>query len=146
MERPRATRGSRTSRRHESEHYLHSAQHGRRGTGYQEEISTSGARAHSVGLKSMAQSDDIRTYKGEHLDDISESGRHGRSSRRRPAGDDAEYPDNMENMVPNYDVESIYGKNFFFQQRRGSLDIRALSQVDLDRIIREVKLDSLLYF
>lgn len=33
--------------------------------------------------------------------------------------------------------------NFFFQQRRGRLDIRTLSQIDLDRIVREVDIDNL---
>jgi zinc finger protein DZIP1 len=32
---------------------------------------------------------------------------------------------------------------FFFQQRRGRLDIRTLSQIDLDRIVREVDIDNL---
>jgi hypothetical protein len=32
---------------------------------------------------------------------------------------------------------------FFFQQRRGRLDIRTLSQLDLDRIVREVDIDNL---
>ena len=51
--------------------------------------------------------------------------------------------DTQENAVPNYTVESIYGKNFFFQQRRGSLDLRSLSQIDLDRVIRDVDIDVL---
>jgi hypothetical protein len=42
-----------------------------------------------------------------------------------------------------YTIESIYGKNFFFQQRRGRLDLRRLSQLDLDRVVRNVDVDVL---
>ncbi len=42
-------------------------------------------------------------------------------------------------------VDGIYGTNggFFFQQRRGHLDLRGISSVDLDKLIREVDVDSL---
>lgn len=61
--------------------------------------------------------------------------RHGRE-----AGDD---DSRNENSAPNYNIESIYGKNFFFQQRRGSLDLRSISQLDLERVVREVDIDLL---
>ena len=37
-------------------------------------------------------------------------------------------------------------KPFFFQQRRGRLDLRAVSQVDLERVIRDVDVDVLQAF
>lgn len=54
------------------------------------------------------------------------------------------FKDGMKDKgIPNYTVESIYGKNFFFQQRRGSLDLRSLSQLDLERIVKNVDIDVL---
>ena len=44
------------------------------------------------------------------------------------------------------DLTGIYStgrKGFFFQQRRGHLNLRSLASVDLDRLIREVDVDVL---
>lgn len=38
----------------------------------------------------------------------------------------------------------IYGSNgFFFQQRRGHINLRSLNKLDLDRLVREVDIDLL---
>jgi zinc finger protein DZIP1 len=49
-----------------------------------------------------------------------------------------------ENLDPNSSDAEMYGtKEFYFQQRRGRLDLRTLSHIDLDRIVREVDIDAL---
>ena len=54
-------------------------------------------------------------------------------------GADAESEDS--NYAP---VEGIYGtKGFYFQQRRGRLDLRALAQVDLEHVVRNVDVEPL---
>lgn len=41
-------------------------------------------------------------------------------------------------------VEGILGrKSFYFQQRTGKLDIRAIGRVDVDRVVKEVDIDTL---
>ena len=41
-------------------------------------------------------------------------------------------------------IEGIYGsKGFFFQQRRGHLDLRGISSIDLEKVVREVDVDTL---
>lgn len=41
-------------------------------------------------------------------------------------------------------IEGIYGsKGFFFQQRRGHLDLRGISNIDLEKVVREVDVDTL---
>ena len=37
-------------------------------------------------------------------------------------------------------------KEFFFQQRRGKLDLRAISNVDIDRLVRDTDIDVLQAF
>lgn len=44
------------------------------------------------------------------------------------------------NLIDNAQYTST---KFYFQQRRGRLDLRTLSQIDLDRIVREVDIDVL---
>lgn len=47
-----------------------------------------------------------------------------------------------EPLVPV--IDGIYGTSgFYFQQRRGRLDIRALSQIDIERLVRDVDIDLL---
>ena len=44
----------------------------------------------------------------------------------------------------NASLNGMYGpKGFFFQQRRGHLDLRGIAHVNMDRLIREVDIDSL---
>lgn len=41
-------------------------------------------------------------------------------------------------------LEGINGPNgFFFKQRRGHLDLRVISSIDLEKLVREVDIDSL---
>lgn len=41
-------------------------------------------------------------------------------------------------------IDKLYGpKGFFFQQRRGNLNLRALTTVNIDRLIRDVDIDLL---
>jgi hypothetical protein len=127
------------------------------GYGYEEEATVSGAQPHSVGLKSLAPTRN-RDRRGEVVDSSSsEDDDEARRRHRRHNRNEEDYGaksrgnnrnnyrsnNNDENVVPNYDVESIYGKNFFFQQRRGNLDIRSLSQLDLDRVVRDVDIDTI---
>ncbi|GMH97423.1 hypothetical protein TrVE_jg3227 [Triparma verrucosa] len=49
--------------------------------------------------------------------------------------------------VPTSYAESLlFHKSFYFQQRRGSLDLRSISRVDIDKVIREVDIDTLQAF
>ena len=51
---------------------------------------------------------------------------------------------NEENYDPNLiDTAQYTSTKFYFQQRRGRLDLRTLSQIDLDRIVRDVDIDVL---
>ena len=51
---------------------------------------------------------------------------------------------NEENYEPNViDNVQYASTKFYFQQRRGRLDLRTLSQIDLDRIVRDVDIDVL---
>lgn len=47
--------------------------------------------------------------------------------------------------VPSSPVldENYPDRSFYFQQRRGRLDLRALHSLDLERIVQEVDIDSL---
>ena len=46
--------------------------------------------------------------------------------------------------VPTSYAETLlFHKSFYFQQRRGTLDLRGISRVDVDKIIREVDIDTL---
>jgi hypothetical protein len=41
-------------------------------------------------------------------------------------------------------IDGIYGtKGFYFQQRRGRLDLRGLAQIDIERVVRDVDVDIL---
>lgn len=41
-------------------------------------------------------------------------------------------------------VDGLYGtKGFYFQQRRGRLDLRGLAQIDIERVVRDVDVDIL---
>jgi hypothetical protein len=41
-------------------------------------------------------------------------------------------------------TDGLYSANgFFFQQRRGNLDLRGISNIDLEKLVREVDVDSL---
>lgn len=45
---------------------------------------------------------------------------------------------------PDDPIEGIYETNgFYFQQRRGRLDLRSLAQLDLEKIVRDVDIDTL---
>ena len=46
----------------------------------------------------------------------------------------------------SYAESLLFHKSFYFQQRRGSLDLRSISRVDVERIIREVDIDTLQSF
>ena len=45
--------------------------------------------------------------------------------------------------APSQNIESVYGKTFFFQQRRGNLNLRGLSSLDVNKIIKDVDIDVL---
>ena len=46
--------------------------------------------------------------------------------------------------VPTSYAETLlFHKSFYFQQRRGTLDLRGISRVDVEKIIREVDIDTL---
>jgi len=48
------------------------------------------------------------------------------------------------NVQPEVPVEGIYGSSgFYFQQRRGRLDLRSLAQIDLEKVVRDVDIDVL---
>jgi hypothetical protein len=41
-------------------------------------------------------------------------------------------------------IDGLYGtKGFYFQQRRGRLDLRGLAQIDIERVVRDVDVDIL---
>ena len=45
---------------------------------------------------------------------------------------------------PTQALSGLYGSNgFFFQQRRGHLNLRALANINLDKLVREVDIDLL---
>jgi hypothetical protein len=46
----------------------------------------------------------------------------------------------------SYAESLLFHKSFYFQQRRGTLDLRSISRVDIERIIREVDIDTLQSF
>jgi hypothetical protein len=50
-------------------------------------------------------------------------------------------------MSKHIDVHDLYGESgFYFQQRKGHLNLRKLEQLDLEKIIREVDVDILQQF
>lgn len=50
----------------------------------------------------------------------------------------------IEEFDDNVALNGIYGPNgFFFQERRGHLNLRALSKLNLEKLIREVDIDLL---
>ena len=51
-----------------------------------------------------------------------------------------------ETNPTSYAESLLYHKSFYFQQRRGDLDLRGISRVDVDKIIRETDIDTLQSF
>ena len=61
-------------------------------------------------------------------------------SNRMQMGDE----DMFEGMLRDTGTkEATNGEKFYFQQRRGRIDIRSISQIDVDRIVRDVDIDLL---
>jgi hypothetical protein len=50
----------------------------------------------------------------------------------------------VDNDKAGLNEEGVYGsKGFFFQQRKGRLNVRSLAKIDLERMIRDVDIDLL---
>lgn len=66
-------------------------------------------------------------------------------SSPKPAFDNERSNNASKDVVvkPSYAETLLLQKSFSFQQRRGQLDLRALSKIDLEKLIQEVDIDAL---
>ena len=69
------------------------------------------------------------------------------NSGNNPASNNPRQATSIVASAPTSYAESLlHHKSFYFQQRRGSLDLRSISRCDVERVIREVDIDTLQSF